>query len=121
MIKMALTLGFVESNNEAECKALLSGLRTTKELGIRLLIVHYDSQLVANQLNGEYAARDDQMVAYIVKAQHLIQEIGEVVVKQIGREEKAHASSLASLALALKSELRREILIDFQPSRTIGD
>ena len=84
MMEKALTLGFVALNNEAEYEALLSGLRTAKELGIKQLIVHCDSQLVANQLNEEYAARDDRMIAYIKETQRLIQETGEVVVKQVG-------------------------------------
>ena len=32
-----------------------------------------------------------------------------------------HADSLASLALAITTKLRREIFVDFQPSPTIGD
>ena len=40
------------------------------------------------------------------------------MVKQVGREENAHADSLVS---AVKSELRRKIFVDFQPSPTIGD
>ena len=120
-MERAVTLGFAASNNEAEYEALLSGLRTAKELGIKQLVVHCDSQLVANQLNGEYTARDDRMIAYVKEAQRLIQEIGEVMVKQVGREENAHADSLASLASAVTSELRREIVVDFQPSPTIGD
>ena len=58
-MERAVTLGFTASNNEAEYEALLSVLRTVKELGTRRLIVHRDSQFVANQLNGEYAIRDD--------------------------------------------------------------
>ncbi|KAJ8639768.1 hypothetical protein MRB53_016462 [Persea americana] len=116
-----VTLGFAVSNNEAKYEALLSGLRTAKELGIKQLIVHCDSQLVTNQLNGEYAAHDDRMIAYVKEAQHLIQEIDEVIVKQVGWEENAHADSLASLASAVKSKLRSKIFIDFQPSPTIGN
>ncbi|KAJ8639581.1 hypothetical protein MRB53_016275 [Persea americana] len=121
MMERVMTLGLVASNNEVEYEALLSGLMTDTELGIRRLIVHCDSQLVANRLNGEHVALDDRMVAYVIEAQRVIQEIGEVVVKQVGREENAHANNLASLASAVKSELRGEILIDFQPSPTIGD
>ncbi|XXG43864.1 hypothetical protein AAC387_Pa01g3806 [Persea americana] len=43
------------------------------------------------------------------------------MVKQVGREENAHADSLASLTSAVESELRREIFVDFQPSPIIGD
>ena len=36
------------------------------------------------------------MIAYIKEAQRLIQKTGEVKVKQVGREDNAHADSLAS-------------------------
>ena len=68
MMERVVTLGFAASNNEAEYKALLSKLRTAKELRIKHLIVHCNSQLVANQLNGEHAARDDRMIAYVKEA-----------------------------------------------------
>lgn len=43
VIERAVTLGFIESNNEAKYKALLFGLRTARELTVKRLIVHCDS------------------------------------------------------------------------------
>lgn len=63
VIERVVTLGFDASNNEAKYEALLSWLRMVWELGIRQLMVHCNSQLIANQLIGEYAARDDWMAA----------------------------------------------------------
>ena len=34
-------------------------------MGIQNLEVFCDSQLLANQISGEYAARDDKMIAYL--------------------------------------------------------
>ena len=34
-------------------------------LGARELEVRYDSLLIMSQINGEYIAKDDQMVAYL--------------------------------------------------------
>ena len=67
-MERVVTLGSAASNNEAEYEALLSGLRTAKELKIKQLIVHCDSKLAHNHLNGEYAARDDRMIAYVKEA-----------------------------------------------------
>lgn len=61
------------------------------------------------------------MIAYVGKAQRLIQQLGDIKIKQIGQEENAHADSLANLATSVRSRLRREILIDFQSSPRIGD
>ncbi|KAJ8640007.1 hypothetical protein MRB53_016701 [Persea americana] len=68
VIESAGTLGFTTLNNEAEYEALLSELRTAEELEIKRLIIHCDSQLVANQLTREHAASDDRMVAYVGEA-----------------------------------------------------
>ena len=53
----ALRFGFVASNNEAEYKALLAGLRVAKELKARVVHYYSDSQLEVNQVSGEYQAR----------------------------------------------------------------
>lgn len=121
VIERVVTLGFAASNNGTVYKALLSGLITAKEIRIWRLVVYCDSQLAINKLSGEYIAHDDWMVAYVREAHNLIQAIGDVKIKQIGWEENALGDSLASLVTAVKFELRREVLIDFQPSSSIRD
>ncbi|KAM1704828.1 hypothetical protein TB1_026304 [Malus domestica] len=49
MPKQAIILGFKASNNEAEYKAPLAGLRMTKDLAVKKLSIHSDSQLITNQ------------------------------------------------------------------------
>ena len=60
-LEQAVRLKFTASNNEAEYEALLIGLRTAKKLDATHLQVFCDSQLVANQISGEYQARDERM------------------------------------------------------------
>lgn len=43
VIERAVMLEFNASNNEAECKALLSGLKMARELEVTQLIVYCDS------------------------------------------------------------------------------
>ncbi|KAM1559810.1 hypothetical protein ACFX1X_003117 [Malus domestica] len=43
MLEQAITLGFKASNNEAEYKALLAGLRMAKDLAVKKLAIHSDS------------------------------------------------------------------------------
>ena len=61
----ALRLEFLASNNEAEYEALIVGLRLAKEMGIEQVKVYSDSQLVINQVNGDYQAKGKNMVAYL--------------------------------------------------------
>lgn len=48
MIEQTVRLGFVASNNESEFEALIVGLKKAIILSAKDLVVHYDSQLVAN-------------------------------------------------------------------------
>ncbi|XP_071688724.1 uncharacterized protein [Rutidosis leptorrhynchoides] len=67
----ALRFAFSVSNNEAEYEALLSGLHIAEKMGITALKVAVDSQLVANQLNGTFEARDPVMQKYLKLAEEL--------------------------------------------------
>ncbi len=74
VLEQAVRLKFSASNNEAEYEALMIGLRTARKLGASHLQVFCDSQLVANQISGEYQARDERMSAYLLVARSLLAE-----------------------------------------------
>ena len=61
----ALRLQFPASNNEAEYKALITGLRLAREMGLQQVRVYSDSQLVVNQVRGDYQAKGENMAAYL--------------------------------------------------------
>uniref|UniRef100_A0A2N9IY37 Uncharacterized protein n=1 Tax=Fagus sylvatica TaxID=28930 RepID=A0A2N9IY37_FAGSY len=97
VLEQAVRLKFSASNNEAEYEAMLIGLRTAKKLGAGNLQIFCDSQLVANQISGEYQARDDRMSAYLTVARTLLSEFDSTHVAQIGREHNSHADVLAKI------------------------
>lgn len=55
-VKGALYLKF-KASKEAEYEALLAGVRAAKAMGVHDIKIYSDSQLVVNQVNGEYEAR----------------------------------------------------------------
>ena len=118
ILEQAVRLKFSASNNEAEYEALLIGLRTAKKLGANHLQIYCDSQLVANQISGEYQAKDDRMMAYVTVARTLLSEFESTQVAQIGREHNSHADVLAKLATALETDVQRTVCIEIldQPS-----
>jgi ribonuclease HI len=59
-LEQAAKLDFGASNNEVKYEALLHGLRAAKRLGADPLTIHCDSQLIVNQLTGEYMAKDEK-------------------------------------------------------------
>ena len=85
IIEQAVKLGFEASNNEAEYKALLTGLHNAHLLGARRLLVFCDSKLVINQLKGEYAVRNDRMAAYMKTANSLLAKFDHHELNQITR------------------------------------
>nr|GEU34589.1 hypothetical protein [Tanacetum cinerariifolium] len=61
----ALRFKFDVSNNEAEHKALVAGLRVAEQMGVKNLIAKVDFCLVANQINGSYEAKEQSMTQRI--------------------------------------------------------
>lgn len=56
-ISYALRLAFKVTNNEAEYKAMIIGLKLAWEIGINDICVYSDSQLVINQVTREFQAK----------------------------------------------------------------
>jgi ribonuclease HI len=119
MLEQAVRLGFGASNNEAEYEALLHGLRAAKRLGADFLTIHCDSQLIVNQLTGEYMAKDERMVAYRDLAKDLLKSFDKFNIERVGREHNGHADSLAGLASSVAPDFRRTITVEVQDSPSI--
>ena len=62
-MRYVICLHFSVSNNMAEYEALLSALRIAIELGVQLLDVRGDSQLVIDQVMKESSCHDPKMEA----------------------------------------------------------
>ena len=81
-----LRFGFKASNNEAEYEALLAGLRIAQELKASSVQCFSDSQLVVNQVLGEYQARRPKMAAYLAKVKVELSMFERGSIEQIPRE-----------------------------------
>lgn len=60
----AYKLCFPCSNNEAEYKALLVGLKAAQKLGIKKLKVFGDSELVIKQVGGTFGVKNPNLPTY---------------------------------------------------------
>ncbi|KAL0319766.1 UNVERIFIED_CONTAM: hypothetical protein Sradi_5238100 [Sesamum radiatum] len=61
-LEFAIKFGFKASNNEAEYEALVIGMRMAHEAGARYLIAYSNSQLIVNQVEGAYEAKEENMI-----------------------------------------------------------
>ena len=98
LLKHSVRLQYLTTNNEAEYKALLTGLRIAKELRATMLRIQSDSQLIVGQVNGEYEAKEDRMAKYLELIKNAISWFDEVTLVQVPREQNTVGDALAKLA-----------------------
>ena len=60
-LKYGVRLKFPTTNNKAEYKGILTGLRLGKALGATNLLIQNDSKLVVGQIKGDYEAKEERM------------------------------------------------------------
>ena len=94
-IGCALQFGFDATNNEIEYEALLAGFRLVQALGVKNLLIFSDLQLVVNQVNCNYEARDLNMIAYLERVNELLKDFERFEIRQIPREKKPTSRCLS--------------------------
>ena len=89
------------TNNEAEYRAVVEGLRMAKPHGPRRLVLRSDSNLVINQLTGQARVKAPNLKRSHREAKKLIESFPEIEVEDIPRNCNRVADRLANLALDL--------------------
>ncbi|XP_021739460.1 uncharacterized protein LOC110705836 [Chenopodium quinoa] len=102
LIVQSISCDFKATNNEADYEALITGKKIEQDLQDIGLNVFSDSLLIASQLNGEFAAKDSKMIAYLEKAKTLAKTFNPFTIKQIPRDKNTQANALANLGSALR-------------------
>jgi len=93
-----MKLEFPAMNNDAEYEAVIIGLEIAAEIGICSLCLHSDSQLIMNQILGEFQTHGERLTAYLRKVQSLLGELEHCIIKHIPRQENHEADGLAKQA-----------------------
>lgn len=93
-----LKLDFREMNNEFECEALILGLKIEREIGVKALQIYSYSQLLVNQVLGEYQTKVVKIDAYIAKMMEFLGEFNFYKIEHIPRERNVNKDALAKLA-----------------------
>ncbi|GKA49398.1 reverse transcriptase domain-containing protein [Tanacetum coccineum] len=118
----ALRFEFETTNNEAKYEALLARLRIAKEMKIQELIIFVDSQLVANQVNGLFEARQPVRKQYLEKAKELLVSFPTYSIEHIKRDQNKKADVLNKLYSMTLSKLAKEVLVEvLQEKKTPDD
>ncbi|KAG7548005.1 Integrase catalytic core [Arabidopsis suecica] len=119
ILEQSFRLLFNASNNEAEYEALIAGLRLAQGVGAEEVVAYCDSQLVVNQFNGDYEAKDLRMEAYLEVVKDLSKDFKKFELVRIPRGENTTADALAALASTSDPELKRVIPVECISERSI--
>ncbi|KAL2240234.1 UNVERIFIED_CONTAM: Retrovirus-related Pol polyprotein from transposon [Sesamum indicum] len=116
-IEIAVRLDFLATNNEAEYEALIQGLQTAIDGGIRQVDVYTDSQLVVMQVQG-YETREWSMTQYQIRVKEMMKKFERCTISQIPRDENMRADALSRFGSSIEGVKERKItvLVKTQPA-----
>ncbi|MCB0416000.1 MAG: ribonuclease HI family protein [Bdellovibrionaceae bacterium] len=92
----------IATNNVAEYKGLIHGLRHCLELGAAAVRVRTDSELMTRQLNGQYKVKSPHLVPLFQEARELLRQFQNSQVEHVRREHNKDADAMANKALDKK-------------------
>jgi len=87
------------TNNIAEYKALIMGLKGAKAYGCKNLEIYLDSELLANQINGSYKVKNENLKILMQEVRGLMDAFASVQVKHVLRCHNVQADKLANQAI----------------------
>jgi ribonuclease HI len=89
----------VSTNNIAEYTALVKALEHARKLGGRRLVIHSDSELLVQQMNGNYKVKNEGLIPLYRQACKLVDDFDEVQIRHIYRDKNKRADQLYNEAL----------------------
>ena len=89
----------VATNNVAEYRGVVEGLRRAVEMGIDELELVSDSELIVHQMRGEWKIKNEALKVLWQEAQELADRIASVRYTSVRREHNELADSLVNEAL----------------------
>ncbi|XP_042404677.1 uncharacterized protein LOC121994834 [Zingiber officinale] len=105
LTELAVRLNFRATNNETEYEALLAGLQAARHVGAARVIIYSDSQLVTQQVTGNFEINCDKLQLYREAYEKMKEEFKEVTVSKIPRAENSRADKLAKMASSLTTRV----------------
>lgn len=89
----------VATNNQAEYRALIEGLRAVARHRPAAVTVRMDSELVVKQMNGQYRVKHPEILPLYSQAMEAVAALPEVRFEHVPRERNPGADRLANMAI----------------------
>ena len=86
------------TNNIAEWRALIEGLKLAAAYGCRELEVRGDSQLIIKQITGGYRVKSENLIPLFTEARKLCAAFSKIEFKWVEREENIYTDALSNKA-----------------------
>jgi len=96
-IECMIRLDFPTTNNKVEYETLVVGLDLAKAVGAASVVIICDSQVITNQVNGDYDYKGERMKKYLDQVKRRVDDLQARIV-QIPRGENKQADHLAKAA-----------------------
>jgi ribonuclease HI len=96
------------TNNIAEYRALVEGLKIARQLEIPNLEVVGDSELVIKQMTGVYAIKHPDIRALALEAHRLGKSFSSIKYRHIPRAQNAHADALSTACISRSPKTKDE-------------
>ena len=95
----------VATNNVAEYKALILGIKLSKKYNAKRVLFKADSELMVKQIKGEYRVKNAQLKLLFTEAQSLLKKLPNWKIMHVPREENKEADLLANkgVEMSIKS------------------
>ena len=74
-------LDFPTTNNEAEFKTLVVGLDLAKAAGVASVVLYYDSQVITNQVKGDYECWGERMKRYLDQVRRRVDKLKAKIIQ----------------------------------------
>lgn len=87
------------TNNQAEYRAFIQGMKLAKDNGVTELVCYLDSELVVKQVLGEYRVKEPGLKITYKEAREIISLFEKVDVRHIVRAKNKEADRLVNIAL----------------------
>ena len=83
VLKYGVQLKFLITNNEVEYEAILTRLRLTRALRAKNILLRSDSQLIIEQVKGDFKAKEKRMQKYLKLTNQLLSNFDSAESVQI--------------------------------------
>ena len=117
-VKCMVRLDFPVTNNESEYEALIAELDLARAAGATRVVIYCDSQVITNQINGDYECKGERMKRYLDQVRARVDDL-EAKIIQIPREENEWADRLTKAASAEHMDILGNVLSFVQLSPLI--